>query len=368
MELRHLRYFAALAGELSFTRAADKVHITQSTLSHQIKQLEEEIGQRLFDRVGKRVVMTEAGELLLTRITKGLREIDDGVRAVRGAAHPLTGSLHIGATHTFVISLLPTCIARFLAEQPAVRAEIRELPAAAIERGLALDELDIGIAYYPVNPQELFFEPLYIEDMLLVVSAEHPLASRKSIRLAELHAQELVLSSRESATRQMLEHRFQAIGAEPVVVAEMDSTAGMLSLVRKAKVGAIVSQLAASEVDGLRAIPFDNPKPLRTPGLLWKIKRPQSAATRAFAMIVRRVVSEANVKPPRRGELTRGAGRRPNRDGDALRSVQRAPARTENRHPEERSPLFEGSASKGDGPGRSSFEARRTKGAPSASG
>jgi LysR family cyn operon transcriptional activator len=256
VELRHLRYFAALAGELSFTRAADKVHITQSTLSHQIKQLEEEIGQRLFDRVGKRVVMTEAGELLLARITKGLREIDDGVRAVRGAAHPLTGSLHIGATHTFVISLLPTCIARFLVELPAVRAEIRELPAAAIERGLALDELDIGIAYYPVNPQELFFEPLYIEDMLLVVSAEHPLASRKSIRLAELHAQELVLSSRESATRQMLEHRFQAIGAEPVVVAEMDSTAGMLSLVRKAKVGAIVSQLAASEVDGLRAIPL----------------------------------------------------------------------------------------------------------------
>src|SRR5262245_18803606 len=78
MELRHLRYFAALAGELSFTRAADKVHITQSTLSHQIKQLEEEIGQRLFDRIGKRVVMTEAGELLLARITKGLREIDDG--------------------------------------------------------------------------------------------------------------------------------------------------------------------------------------------------------------------------------------------------------------------------------------------------
>jgi LysR family transcriptional regulator, cyn operon transcriptional activator len=323
VELRHLRYFAALAGELSFTRAADKVHISQSTLSHQIKQLEEEIGQRLFERVGKRVVMTEAGELLLARVRKGLQEIDDGVRAVRGAALPLRGSIHIGATHTFVISLLPTCIARFLAAQPLVRAEVRELPAAAIERGLLADELDVGIAYYPVSPQELFFEPLYIEDMLLVVAAQHPLAARKSIRLAELHGQQLVLSSRESATRQMLDHRFQAAGVEPVVVAEMDSTAGMLSLVRKARIGAIVSQLAASEVDGLRAIPFENPKPLRAPGLLWKIKRPQSAAARAFAAIVRRVVSEANVKPPKRVESARASVRRAKGSAVTMADVDR---------------------------------------------
>src|ERR1700733_9627410 len=83
MELRHLRYFAALAEQLSFTRAAEKVHITQSTLSHQIKQLEDEIGLQLFDRIGKRVVMTEAGEQLLGRVTKALNEIDDGVRAVK---------------------------------------------------------------------------------------------------------------------------------------------------------------------------------------------------------------------------------------------------------------------------------------------
>src|SRR4051812_39244804 len=84
MELRHLRYFAALSEQLSFTRAADKVHITQSTLSHQIKQLEDEIGLRLFDRLGKRVAMTEAGEMLLARVNKALQEIDDGIRTVKG--------------------------------------------------------------------------------------------------------------------------------------------------------------------------------------------------------------------------------------------------------------------------------------------
>ena len=118
MELRHLRYFAALAEQLSFTRAAEKVHITQSTLSHQIKQLEAEIGLLLFDRIGKRVVMTEAGEQLLGRVTKALKEIDEGVRAVKDASAPIGGAVHVGATHTFTISLIPGCIAAFHEEHP----------------------------------------------------------------------------------------------------------------------------------------------------------------------------------------------------------------------------------------------------------
>src|SRR3977135_2092176 len=90
MELRHLRYFAAVAEHLNFTRAAETVHVTQSTLSHQIKQLETEIGPRLFDRIGKRIVITEAGEQLLGKVKHALSEIDDGLRAVRGAAPQLS--------------------------------------------------------------------------------------------------------------------------------------------------------------------------------------------------------------------------------------------------------------------------------------
>ena len=85
MELRHLHYFLALAERLSFTQAAEQVHVTQSTLSHQIRQLEDELGQRLFDRVGKKVVITEAGELFLPSMTKVLREIEAGLRILRGS-------------------------------------------------------------------------------------------------------------------------------------------------------------------------------------------------------------------------------------------------------------------------------------------
>ena len=84
MELRHLRYFAALAEQLNFTRAAETVHVTQSTLSHQIKQLEIEIGHRLFDRIGKRIVITEAGEQFLGKVKHGV--VRDRRRAARRCA------------------------------------------------------------------------------------------------------------------------------------------------------------------------------------------------------------------------------------------------------------------------------------------
>jgi DNA-binding transcriptional ArsR family regulator len=92
MELRHLRYFSALAGSLNFTRAAERLHVTQSTLSHQIKQLEEELGTLLFDRVGKRVALTEAGEAFLHSRTRALQEIDRGLGALREDPAPRPAS------------------------------------------------------------------------------------------------------------------------------------------------------------------------------------------------------------------------------------------------------------------------------------
>lgn len=120
MELRHLRYFVALAETLSFTRAAERVHVTQSTLSHQIRQLEEQIGQPLFDRIGKKVVTTEAGELFLAFAARALKEVDLGLAMLQPGGGGLSGRLRIGATHTFNIGLIPECVALFLARHPTV--------------------------------------------------------------------------------------------------------------------------------------------------------------------------------------------------------------------------------------------------------
>lgn len=301
MELRHLRYFAALAEELSFTRAADKVHVTQSTLSHQIKQLEAELGQQLFTRIGKRVVISEAGEMLLSGVTRALREIDDGVRAIRGGVGPPQGSLRIGSTYTFNIRFVPTCVATFLNRHPGVSVTVLELSANEVEEQLDKEQIDLGIAYRPALRPGLVFEPLYIDEMVLAVGLHHPFAGRRRIRLAELHRHALVLQTRESDTRQILDDCFRSAGAEPVVAAEMNAAAPMISLVQEANLGAIVSKHVAAKYDTVRFIPLEGPTPLRTAGLLLKSRRARSLACQSFISVIRKAVVDANMDVPRKG-------------------------------------------------------------------
>jgi len=289
MELRHLRYFVALAEYLSFTRAAARVHVTQSTLSHQIRRLEEEVGQPLFDRIGKKVVTTEAGELFLAFASRALKEVDLGLAMLKPGGSGLTGQVRIGATHTFNIGLIPECVALFLERHPAVQVRIEELAADQIGAKLQAGELDLGIAYRPSGPSELWFEPLYNEEMVLVVADTHPLASRKRIRMVELHQQRLVLLPEYFATRTLLDECFKASGAEPIVVAEMSTIAPMLGLVLRMQIAAIAATNAVpAAMKGLRVIPLESPTPIRTPGLLWRLGGKQAAPVQSFAVIVRK--------------------------------------------------------------------------------
>ncbi|SCK42413.1 transcriptional regulator, LysR family [Variovorax sp. HW608] len=289
MEMRHLRYFVALADCLSFTRAAERVHVTQSTLSHQIRQLEEELGQPLFERIGKKVVTTEAGELLRGFASRALREVDQGVALLKPDAGNLTGQVRIGATHTFNMGLIPECVALFLARHPTVRISVEELSAEVICSRLRAGELDLGIAYRPEDPTDLWFEPLYNEEMVLVVSDTHPLAGRKRIRMVELHRQDLVLLGKSFSTRTMIDECFSACGAEPMVVAEMSTVAPMLGLVARTQIGAIVAINAVPEgMSGLTVIPLESPTPTRTPGILWRLGETKPVFIQSFAVILRK--------------------------------------------------------------------------------
>ncbi|RAI40100.1 LysR substrate-binding domain-containing protein [Rhodoplanes roseus] len=302
MELRHLRYFAALGEQLSFTRAATLVHVTQPTLSHQIRQLEDELGVRLFDRVGKRVALTDSGELLLASITRALQDIDLAVRGLRSGADTLAGTLRVGAVHSVNMRLMPRCAALFLARHPAVRIVIEDLAAPVIEARVRDGTLDVAIAYAPASDDEVAFEPLYEEELVLAVTDAHPLAARKRIRMSELHRVPLVLLTREFATRRMLDHWFEVSGAEPNVMVEMNTIGAMLEMVRRSDIAAIVPQRAAPDT-GLGWVALEGPTPRRTPGLLWPRRRDRTPAARSFAAILRRILreeAEARSRPRRR--------------------------------------------------------------------
>lgn len=291
MELRHLRYFDALAETLNFSRAAERLHVTQSTLSHQIRQLEDEIGSALFERSTRHVRLTEAGELLRSYATPALQQIDRALQALRpDAGDPLQGSLRLGTTHSFATRLVPMCVSSFIALAPGTVVSVQELSAREIAQRLAKGALDLGVSYRPADAPDLWFEPLYHEELKLVVAATHPLARRRRVRMVELHGVRMVLLPGEFSTRQLLDEAFEAAGAEPRVVVELNSVAPMLELIRRTDLAGIVAETALTPSDELAVVPLEDPTPRRTPGLLWKKGAARSPTMRHMAAVIRRAV------------------------------------------------------------------------------
>src|SRR5215204_29347 len=208
MELRHLRYFDAVAETLNFTRAAERMHVTQSTLSHQIKQLEDELGTPLFDRGGKQVRLTEAGEVLRSHMTPALEQIDLGLQALRTPGEAITGSIRLGTTPSFNTRMVPQCVATLLNAYPGIEVSVEELAAGQILKRLRSGHLDLAVSYPPGEGSDLWFEALYKEELRLVVGVGHPLARRRRVRMVELHNVRMVLLTSHFLTRKLLDECF----------------------------------------------------------------------------------------------------------------------------------------------------------------
>ncbi len=293
MELRHLRYFLALAERLNFTQAAAQVHVTQSTLSHQIGQLEEELGQRLFDRSDRRVVITAAGELFLAKAIKALGEIDNGIALMNTLQNDLSGELRLGTTPTLNMEIVPRCVGLYVQDHPSVHVTVEEDTGDALIGAMRAGRLDLVMAYRPPVLEGIVFEPLYTEEMILVVGDRHPYARRRHVRMAELHCRELVLPPQKFTTRQQIDEVFKASGAQPVIAVEMVSLTAILALVEQTTLAAIVSRSAWRGRKGLHAIALEAPTMTRMPGLIWIDDRERAPAVAAFASIVRSVAKSA---------------------------------------------------------------------------
>ena len=288
MELRHLRYFDALAETLNFTRAAERLHVTQSTLSHQIRQLEDELGTPLFDRSSKQVRMTEAGEILRSQMTPALEQIDPGLQALRRPADSITGRIRLGTTPSFNTRMVPQCVATLLNHYPTIQVTVEELSASGITRGLTAGKLDLAVSYRPAEGSDLWFEPLYNEELRLVVARGHPLAKRRRVRMVELHAVRMVLLPATFLTRKLLDDCFEAAGASPLVVAQLNSITPMIELIRHTDLAGIIAETAVPQSADLRVIPLEDPTPIRTPGMLWHKGATRSPVLKHFAEIIRR--------------------------------------------------------------------------------
>jgi len=191
MELRHLRYFIAVADELSFTRAAQRLHTAQPSLSQQIRNLEDEVGTPLFERTRRKVELTEAGKVFLAEARLVVAQADRAVARARQVGQG-RATVTIGFVPAAEIRVFPVILPRLRLRYPEVNVELRSLPTAEQEEALLRGDIDVAFMRRPVVSPELRSEVVLTEPLVVVLPTGHPLAKQERIAPAQLSGEPFI--------------------------------------------------------------------------------------------------------------------------------------------------------------------------------
>ena len=308
MELRHLEYFLAVAEELSFTRAAERLHVVQSAVSAAIRALEQTLGSALFERTSQRVALTAAGVALLPEARATL----DAARAAREAVQlsrgSLQGSVHIG-TMTSVTQLdLPGLLGRFHHLHPAVslRLVVSPLGTAGLVKSLLAGSLDVTFVSLPGGaPAGVSVRDLYTTRMALLAPAGHPLVragARAPLELAELAGEPFIDAPVGYGNRDVVDRAFAAAGLRRTVILEATDVGTTASFVR-AGLGLAFLHDSAALTDTAGVVTL----PLADTSLRWKLSVAVSATRRPSAPL-RALLELLDAEPTLRTARAGGAG------------------------------------------------------------
>lgn len=223
MELRQLATFSTLARTLSFTRAATLLNYAQSSVTAQIQALEEELGTPLFNRLGRRVTLTDAGQRFLSYAERVLALVDEGRNAV-SSAEEMTGTLTIGAPETLCTYRLPALLHAYRLRYPAVRLTYRPNPAADLRKRVSDGELDVAFVMEELCASaSLAAETLVAEPVVVVTAADHPLTQLTSVRPSDLRGVDVLLTEGGCSYRRLFERALSEADVRPATLLEFNS-------------------------------------------------------------------------------------------------------------------------------------------------
>ena len=247
MELRHLRYYIAVADALNFTRAAEKLHVAQPALSKQVHDLEDEIGVDLFRRSQRGVTITAEGKLFLDEARRIVAAAEEAVKKTQALARGEFGELNIGYATTPTMEILPPALAAFQSAAPQVAVHLHDLAGNEICDGLRAGELEIGVS---VRPREktmhgLVFELLRTYSLSIAMSPKHPLAKSRSVSVASLLEHPLITYCKRDYEdyHTMLESVFHAHGRMPKPALEVDGSNTLIAAVESGRGIAVVNSI-----------------------------------------------------------------------------------------------------------------------------
>ncbi len=284
MEIHQLRYFVAVAEEGSFSRAAAKVRVAQPSLSQQIRKLEAEVGQPLFDRLPRSVVLTEAGHCLIDYARQILASIVEARRCVDELKGEVAGELAVGAIPTIAPYVLPGLVRKFQEHYPQVTLEIVEDVTEGITRRVEAGELDVALASTCQPSSTLRRESLGNEPLLALVPEGHPLAKKTLVELDDLKSQRFLLLHEMHCLSQQVHHLLEGRHLQPEIALAGSQLGTIVNMVAAGIGVSIVPQLMVSHqaTPGCVSLPFAPPVPERELNVLYNPLRFQSKAAAAF--------------------------------------------------------------------------------------
>lgn len=303
MELRHLRCFLAVAEELHFARAAEKLHIEQSPLSRTIKELEEDLGEPLFLRSSRSTRLTRAGKLFLGHVPRIFTALQQARESVKAAANGFHGQLRIALSDGITPSRLPILLALCRQEEPEIEIRLFEVPLSQQIKGLHDDLYDVGFAQSNEVGEGITAQEVWNDALMVAVPARHPLLKHKRIPLEEVLHHPLVLCDPqvcEGISRQV-DRVLRRMDLEPLVAERVASFDLMMALVAAGFALGLAGapQIASNRESGVVARPLAGRSPMLTTYVLHREGEPSDSLAR-FIERVRSIESldDYRSKPP----------------------------------------------------------------------
>jgi DNA-binding transcriptional LysR family regulator len=296
VEWQQLEHFRAVARQQHFTEAAKRLSISQPALSRSVARLESELGVPLFEREGRSVRLNRFGQAFLEHVDKALNEIGEGQRELTDMLGPVRGTIAIGFIHIMGTQLLPVLLRRFRVGHPDVTFKLSQGSTAMLLEQLLLGETDLCLmATHPERP-EIEWLHLFEEEIFAVVPPDHPLASRESVKLAELANEPFITFKPGWGLRQLMEELCRQAGFVPRTAFEGEEVATVHGLVAAGLGVALIPRSPAPREARAAWLRVSDPRCKRAIGVAWVRDRYLSAVATLF----REFVIESFRKPGRR--------------------------------------------------------------------
>ncbi len=277
LDSRQVRTFCVLARTGSFTQTARELHVTQSGVSHSVKALERDVGCRLLDRLGKKVVLTQAGEQLLHHATKILQEMENAREALAHLGKWGRGRLRLGASTTACQHIIPPVMREFKESFPDHILTIEPGDTPELVTSLLRHKIDLALSLEPANEPQLEFHPLFTDELCFIMSPLHPWVKTGKVERSEISRQNYILYSKYSVTFRLIEEYFRREEMVLNTVIELGSMEATKELVKLGLgVSIIAPWIARKEIEegSLVALPLGRRKVQRRWGILhWRGKR-----------------------------------------------------------------------------------------------